>query len=158
MSKIFTLTFLALLAYSCSLTKRSGPNESCHAFKWCDHGLACVNYRCVVATEDNLNEKVEFAPKGPKCAKEIARYCPRNYHCVDHRCYSDYLDHPMYDPEVTEYEILKKVLQVENEREAARAQKLKQQQNLRQKQQQQLKAQQPQPQQQKTQTVQQILS
>lgn len=111
MSRILSIIFLTIL--SVSISKRAGLNEDCSAFKWCEHGLACINYRCVVATEDHLQEKLEYAPKGPKCAPEKAKYCPKNYFCENHRCYSAYLNHPMYDPNVPEYFILKKVLEEE---------------------------------------------
>lgn len=125
MSRILSIIFLAIL--SVSISKRAKLNQSCHSFHWCEHGLTCVNYRCVVATKDNLEEEVEYAPKGPKCAPELAKYCPKHYYCEEHRCYSVYLDHPMYDPNVSEYTILKKVLEEEEQKEQAKEQAKQQQ-------------------------------
>lgn len=88
MSKLLTIAFLSILSVSMSLgIKRAKIGGSCHPFHWCDHGLACINYRCAIATEDNLNEEVPYAPKGPKCAPELAKYCPSHYFCKEHRCY-----------------------------------------------------------------------
>ena len=166
MSKLFTIAFCVLLSFSISLGRKS-INESCDAFNWCEKGLKCVNYVCVVGTQDNVNEKVEWAPKGPKCSIPLAKYCPRNYFCREHRCYSAYLDHPMYDPQRPESELLKQIVQkVEQQAQAQKQSNLKQQQTIQQqvKQQQttqQVKQQQPVTQQQTTQqqkTVQQVLS
>lgn len=141
MSKLFTVAFCVLLVCSMAL-KRKKVDENCDAFHWCEKGLKCVNYVCVVGVEDKLKEKVEWVPKGPKCAVELAKYCPRNYYCEDHRCYSAYLDHPMYDPEIPDSEILQKVVEREELRQALLKQQQQKQQNLKQQSTQQVKQQQ----------------
>ena len=80
MSKLF---FFLLSILSVFISSRT-LGEDCYWARWCEKGLVCKDYRCVINYPDTKDNQVKWAKKGPKC--NWGHRCKKGYKCKKHRC------------------------------------------------------------------------
>lgn len=79
---ILVLLYLVAVIHAVKM-KAQRLGEDCDIFNWCDEGLSCKDYRCVLQGTATEN-MVAWAPEGPKC--DLSHPCQDPLECIEHRC------------------------------------------------------------------------